>query len=79
MCDVRGVQDEILNFCALGNVSSLTGVAATDHEQRNTRPDRHCRLHVCIGDVENPCANQSLNQRSFRCFNNEVNNRIKQQ
>ena len=37
-----GVPDVSLNVCALGNVSSLTGVAAS--LQRNTRPDRNCRL-----------------------------------
>ena len=47
VCDVRGVPDVSLNVCALGNVSSLTEVAAS--LQHNTRPDRHFRLPVFRG------------------------------
>ena len=53
MCDVWGVPDVSLNVCALGNVSSLTGVAAS--LQRNTRSDRHCRLPVSRGCRESLC------------------------
>ena len=48
-----GVPDVSLNVCALGNVSSLTGVAAS--MQRDTRPDRHCRLPVFRGCRESLC------------------------
>ena len=52
-CDVRSVPDVNLNVCTLSNVSSLMGVAAS--LQRNTRPDRHCRLPVFRGCREFLC------------------------